>query len=941
MGRRGGLLATVILLSLAASAPGAGAATKFHPSVRGRLGLIPVFGRNGRPARVDLGTSAATPVVYHGGQVSAGGMTVHTIFWAPPGYSFQGSPGGSAPSYEQLIQQFLADVAHDSGAGGTCTTSECNAFTVLPQYAEGTSPGHITPGTYQVTYSAGSNSVNATDPYPAKADQCSSPSGTGTCVTDGQVKAEIEHVIETTPGAARGLNNLWYVILPPGVDECITKGVCGTNSFAAYHSSANPGGQGLTLYAVSIDPIVEGPIGQGADPQGFPDAEAALDGVAHEIVETMSDPEGAGWMDPNGFEVGDKCENGPQVGTPLGFAPDGSPYNQVINGHQYLIQQMWANVDSVGNTGCVQASTTTSNQLPLPQVNLSQFNSRVSGNVNVSSGGGIGVRVSLVRADPTGAPVVVAQGSTTTAGDGSWSVSLAPHAVGDDRDQINVDYSGASAPKPAHQVILAGNGGNPVAQAGWTGWTFLDAGSSVITSGGASTLTLAPCGQTGVLSYTFNGSVGSQSPTDFCDTQTDAATVNTPPIGPRDSLTASSNDNRAFSPPDGSTPNALGGLVSLTVPLGEPNSASAFANPLSPVFTPTGMPMCSADLELAEVLCVGLVPNARYRVTAGKRRASDTADGTGSLLVSLPVRRGDAVVLSNGSRTLTTLHVAQLRVDILGEGTSLAGGACQPGDYYGAPPSSISPNTSAGTPTSDATGGIALTGQICPVNGDATGLSTSSISQTDDFSGGQTQTEVPDVQDTSPIEGETLRGTFKALAESGLTLPDNEIVATDASTRISLRIVTAARGVTVFTARNVDTAKGVTVPALAPGNYIAVWLLTDSNRDRRLVSTRFIAQAGPTGLAPKTRLACQQSGGQRVTCSVTFPRNPQFSGKLRIRLSRGGTLVALGHGRVRHGHARIGLRAVQTVNSGTSQATLVLTRPHLLPVTIHLPVNVT
>ena len=47
-------------------------------------------------------------------------------------------------------------------------------------------------------------------------------------------------------------------------------------------------------------------------------------------------------MDPNGFEVADKCEN-PENGTPLGFAADGSPYNQVINGHQYLIQAMWSN----------------------------------------------------------------------------------------------------------------------------------------------------------------------------------------------------------------------------------------------------------------------------------------------------------------------------------------------------------------------------------------------------------------------------------------------------------------------------------------------------------------------------------------------------------------------------------------------------------------------
>jgi hypothetical protein len=103
-------------------------------------------------------------------------------------------------------------------------------------------------------------------------------------VTDGQVTAEIDHVIQTTPGAARGLNNLWYVFLPPGVDECISHAVCGTNAFAAYHTATNPSGHGVTIYAVSVDPIIEAPISQGADPQGFPDAEAALNGAGHEIV---------------------------------------------------------------------------------------------------------------------------------------------------------------------------------------------------------------------------------------------------------------------------------------------------------------------------------------------------------------------------------------------------------------------------------------------------------------------------------------------------------------------------------------------------------------------------------------------------------------------------------------------------------------------------------
>jgi hypothetical protein len=43
----------------------------------------------------------------------------------------------------------------------------------------------------------------------------------------------------------------------------------------------------------------------------------------------------------------------------------------------------------------------------------------------------------------------------------------------------------------------------------------------------------------------------------------------------------------------------------------------------------------------------------------------------------------------------------------------------------------------------------------------------------------------------------------------------------------------------VFRVGNVDTARGVDVPALTPGAYSARWVLTDANGDTRTVQTRF------------------------------------------------------------------------------------------------------
>jgi hypothetical protein len=925
---------TIACAVICAGAAPAWAQSSFTPRSGAALGLVPPVDSHGLMTGTDIATLGLTPLVYHGGAVMRGGVTIHTIFWAPSGYSFQGSPGGGVPSYEGLIQQFFTDVAHDSGASGTCTSSECNAFTMLPQFGQGTSVGGVSAGSYSISYSKAQDSIDDTDSYPAVSAQCASPGGASTCITDGQLEAEVDHVIQSTPGTPRGLGNIWLVYTPPGVDECISRTECGTSAFAGYHEESNIDGHGVTIYALSIDPIIEGVIGQGGDPEGFPDAEAAVDISAHEVMEAMTDPEGAGWMDPDGSEVGDKCvDTAEQVGTPLGF-DNGSPYNQVINGHHYLIQQMWANESSAGTYGCAQSTTNTTVQLPLPQVNLTQFSSTVTGNVNSSQGGGIGVRVTLVRSDGTGAPVVVARASTTTAANGSWSVSLAPHAVGDDRDEIDVDYSGAGAPTPSHQVILTGNGGNPFTEAGWTGWFDMDNGSALTTSGGSSSLTLAPCFQSGLLSFSFDGSAGGASPTDFCNAQSDAATVGTALVTPSDTLTATSNDNRAFSAPQGSTPNPLGGLVSLTVPIGEPGSASLLASPLAPYFSSGGIASCTADLELQAVLCIGLVANGNYTITDGAQSVPVVAGSTGTVVTPLSVRGGDKVALSNGSRTLTTLHVAHLRVDIIGEEAALAGGSCESGDWFAPPVSGFTTNPVAGLATSESNPGAALVGQVCPTSGDATGLPSGTIAQTDDLSGGATETEVPDIQDTSPILGETMYGRFTALVETGLSAPGSMSIPTDLSTRVAMRIVTVAGGQSVFTARNVDTPQGVSVPALKPGSYDAIYTLIDANGDRRLEAIRFIEALGRTQSAPKAKITCAYTSAMhdRVRCRVAFKMHG-INGKLRLRLSRGGVLVGLGHASVRHSRATVTLKVLRHVAGGTWRATIVLARRHLVAVT--------
>jgi hypothetical protein len=823
--------------------PGAPAKAKpvFHPRIGAALGLVPALtSQNGRLEPAQSASQPLTPVTYHGGQTMTGGVTVHTIFWTGGTNAFQGKPSGAPHNYIGMIQQYLTDVAAASTgtSGQTCTAAHCNVFTVQPQFGWGTTPGGITHGAYTVRYSARHDSMMDTQPYPSKSVQCASPQNTAICITDAQVQAEVNRIINATHGS-RGLHDIWYVFTPPGVDECISPGVCESNAFGGYHSVSDLG-RGPTIYAYTGDPIVETSAvnNPGSDPEGYPDAEVVIGIVAHEMNEAMTDPEGVGYMDPNGFEVGDKCEFGPQFGTPLGFAgPANSPYNQVVNGHKYLIQEMWANRgDNSNNPDCVQATTNTTNPLPLPQIHLTQFSPIVSGNIEHHTAG-VSVTVTLQRASASGTPVTVASGSTTTVGDGSWSVSLGTHAVGDDRDVITVDYAGADAPSP--EQILTGNGGNPFTESGWTGWVALDNGSlltntQTLQGFGPPTITLEPCFQTGVEAYSVGGVAGSESPTDFCNTTTDAATAPLKaPVTPGQAVTWSSLDDRAFTPLSDPNSNLTGALVMLTVPAGEPDSVSSFFNPFLAVPL-GGFPACTGDLEAETVTCTGLVPGETYTLKDGAKSTSGMADGTGTVSVPLAIKGGNTVTLSNGSRTLTTLQVAHLRAAIKGNQTVLSGGRCQPGEYYGPPVTTPPTNASAGS----ISGGIALTGEICPLNGNAAGLPTSAIAQTDEFSGGQTMTEVPSIVSTTPPRGENVFGAFTARARAGFPGPNNTIIPNDA--RITLQITRS--GKTVFSAPNVDTKRGVRVSGLQRGTYTAIWTLIDANGDTRSVVTQFIEE---------------------------------------------------------------------------------------------------
>ena len=130
------MLAAACLVLALSAAPALGKPV-FHPRVRNALGLVPPANGAGKfAAQTDVASGAPTPVTYHGGAVMAGGVTMHLIFWTGGTNPFQGQPAGAPATYTGMMQLLFTDVSHDSGGSA-------NIFSVLPQFAQGTSPGAI------------------------------------------------------------------------------------------------------------------------------------------------------------------------------------------------------------------------------------------------------------------------------------------------------------------------------------------------------------------------------------------------------------------------------------------------------------------------------------------------------------------------------------------------------------------------------------------------------------------------------------------------------------------------------------------------------------------------------------------------------------------------------------------------------------------------------
>jgi len=322
-----GLLSLLALVACAALACGASAVVLELPE--GRLGYQPPRGQATPHSKQK--SAASKTLTYHQGPVMTSN-TNYPLFWAPAGEAAY--PAG----YISGIDRWFTDLAHDSGG-------LLNTDSVLNQY------GDKEGGFADYDSHFGGAQID-TDPYP--------PSGckrAAICLTKEQLKSEIQSYVEAHALPA-DLAHEYFVLTPPGVSTCFEPEghQCSQETgekffkYCAYHSFFHVGG---ATYIWADNPYIDSPLCVAESPNESPSDYAISGGLAHEHSESVTDPEITGWYNEKEEEVADKCQSPnpeKELGARLGTAPDGAPYNQLINGDEYLYQQMWSNE----RAACVQ-----------------------------------------------------------------------------------------------------------------------------------------------------------------------------------------------------------------------------------------------------------------------------------------------------------------------------------------------------------------------------------------------------------------------------------------------------------------------------------------------------------------------------------------------------------------------------------------------------------
>jgi phosphate-induced protein 1 len=157
----------------------------------------------------------------------------------------------------------------------------------------------------------------------------------GTSLSDAKILTIVKKAMKS--GALpKDANGLYFVLTSKDVNE--TSGFC--SQYCGWHTNGTMFNKDIKYSFVGdAARCLSGCAAQSTGPNGNAGADGMLSVIAHELEETVTDPDPeSGWAFATGAENADQCAW--TFGTEY-TAANGAKANMNINGHDYLIQQNW------------------------------------------------------------------------------------------------------------------------------------------------------------------------------------------------------------------------------------------------------------------------------------------------------------------------------------------------------------------------------------------------------------------------------------------------------------------------------------------------------------------------------------------------------------------------------------------------------------------------
>ena len=266
---------------------------EYRPTGKGWGELADSPGANGHAKAARPG-GGSNGIGYHGGPLILGGTNIYYIWYG-------NWSGNSATTILPILGQNIGGSAY---------------FNINTTYYNGSNV-HVT----NAVHLAG----QTTDAY-----------SKGTALSDSAIQSVVASAISS--GAVPKDSNAVYFVLT-SADVNATSGFC--TQYCGWHTHGTIGGSDIKYSFVgNPDRCPSSCAAQTTSPSGNAGADGMASIIAHELEEATTDPDLNAWYDTRGYENADKCAW--KFGT-TSTASNGSKYNVVLGGQQFLIQQNWVN----------------------------------------------------------------------------------------------------------------------------------------------------------------------------------------------------------------------------------------------------------------------------------------------------------------------------------------------------------------------------------------------------------------------------------------------------------------------------------------------------------------------------------------------------------------------------------------------------------------------